>query len=68
VKNALSTVSEKNFPLVFALKETLLSGGGETRGEWALDIIIDGIAGGRIQPSVSAAPYPTKQRGRGSKK
>jgi hypothetical protein len=68
VKNALSTVSEKNFPLVFASKETLLSGGGETRGEWALDVIIDGIAGGRLQRSASAAPRPTKKHGRGSKK
>jgi len=68
VKNALSTVSEKQFPLVFALKEALLSGGGETRGEWALDVIIDGIAGGRLQRSASSAPRPTKRRGRGSKK
>jgi AcrR family transcriptional regulator len=62
VKNALSTVSEKQFPLVFALKETLLSGGGETRAEWALDVIVDGITGGRLQPR------PAKARGRGSKR
>ena len=68
VRNALSTVSEKQFPLVFALQETLLSGGGETRGEWALDVIIDGIAGGRLPRSASAASRPTKQRGGGSKK
>jgi AcrR family transcriptional regulator len=68
VKNALSTVSEKQFPLVFALRETLLSGGGETRGEWALDVIIDGIAGGRPRRSAAAAPRATKRRGRGSKK
>jgi hypothetical protein len=47
VRNALATVSEKQFPLVFALKETLLSGEGEARGQWALDVIIDGIAGGQ---------------------
>jgi AcrR family transcriptional regulator len=68
VKNALSTVAEKQFPLVFALKEALLSGGGETRGEWALDIIIDGIAGSRLQRTNHAAPSQTQQRGRGSKK
>ena len=44
VKNALSTVSEKNFPLVFASKETLLSGGGETRGEWALEAPEGGVS------------------------
>ena len=68
VEKALSTVSEKQFPLVFALRETLLSGEGETRGEWALDVIIDGIAGGRPQRSAVAATRATKQRGRGSKK
>ncbi len=68
VKNALSTVSEKQFPLVYALRETLLSGGGENRGAWALDVIIDGIAGGRLPRSASAAPRPTKQRGCGSKR
>jgi hypothetical protein len=68
VKNALSNVSEKQFPLVFASKETLLSGGGETRGDWALDVIINGIAGVQLQRSAPAATRPTKQRGRGSKK
>lgn len=68
VKNALSTVSEKQFPLVFALKEALVSGGGETRGEWALDVIIDGIARDRRQPVTSAAPRAAKRRGRGSEK
>jgi hypothetical protein len=53
---------------VFALKETLLSGGGETRGDWALDVIINGIAGVRLQRSAPAATRPTKQVGRGSKK
>jgi AcrR family transcriptional regulator len=68
VKNALSTISEKQFPLVFALRETLLSGGGETRGEWALDVIIDGIAGVGLRRSGAVAARLTKQRGRGSKK
>jgi hypothetical protein len=49
------------------LKDVLLSGGGETRGEWALDVIIDGLAGGRLQPATSAAPHPNQQRGRGGK-
>jgi AcrR family transcriptional regulator len=68
VEDALSTVSEKQFPLIFALKETLLSGAGEDRGEWALDVIIDGIAGNRPQPAPPGGPHTTKQRGRGSKK
>jgi AcrR family transcriptional regulator len=63
VKSALSTVSEQQFPLVFALKEPLLSGGGEARGEWALDVIIDGITGGRFRPARSV-----KQLGRRSRK
>jgi AcrR family transcriptional regulator len=46
VKSALATVSVDQFPFVFALKEALLSGGGDTRAHWALDVIIDGIAGG----------------------
>lgn len=68
VKTALATVSEKQFPRVFAMKETLLSGGGESRGEWALDVIIDGINGGRCLPATVAARGPARPRGRGSKK
>jgi len=48
VKSALSAVSAEEFPLIFALKKSLLSGDGETRIEWALDIIIDGIAGSKL--------------------
>jgi AcrR family transcriptional regulator len=48
VKRALSDVSVKEFPLVFACQEALLSGDRETRSEWALDVIIDGIAGSRL--------------------
>ena len=68
VKKALSTVSEEQFPLVFALRDTLISGEGETRGEWALEVIIEGIAGGQPQRSAVAAPRAITQRGRGSKK
>lgn len=54
VKSALSAVSAEEFPLLFAFKESLLSGDGETRGEWALDIIIDGIAGSKLPHNKSA--------------
>ncbi len=47
VENALSTASPVEFPLVTSLREALLSGDGKGRGEWALDIIIDGIVAGR---------------------
>jgi len=59
VKSALSAVSKDEFPLVFAIKETLLSG-GNNRAEWALDAIIDGLLGAR-KPSAS------KARGKGGK-
>jgi AcrR family transcriptional regulator len=51
VKSALSAVSGQAFPLVFAFKELLLSGDGEQRSEWALDVIIHGIAGCGPQPT-----------------
>jgi len=54
-KNALSAISAEEFPLLFAAKATLLSGAGEARGLWALDVIIDGIVGG-------ASPRPAEQR------
>jgi AcrR family transcriptional regulator len=44
VKKALSTVSADAFPLVFAFREALTSGSGEARSDWALDVIIGGIA------------------------
>jgi AcrR family transcriptional regulator len=48
VENALSAVSAKEFPLVFAFQKALLSGEGNLRGEWALDIILDGIVGSQL--------------------
>jgi AcrR family transcriptional regulator len=48
VENALSTVSEGEFPLVFASKEALLHGEGNIRSEWALDVILDGVVGGQL--------------------
>ena len=47
VKEAVFSASAEEFPLVFAFKEALLAGDGNARREWALDVIIDGIAGGR---------------------
>jgi AcrR family transcriptional regulator len=48
VENALSAVSAKEFPLVFASKEALLYGEGNLRSEWALDVILDGIVCGQL--------------------
>lgn len=57
VKNALSTVSAEQFPLV----STLFQGGmiseaddGESRLQWALDVIIDGIKAGHPHSPHSA--------------
>jgi AcrR family transcriptional regulator len=47
VKDAILSASAEKFPLVFALKEALLSGDAEARLEWALDVLIDGITGGK---------------------
>ncbi len=55
VENALSAVSEEDFPLAFALKKALLSGDGATRSEWALAVILAGI--------VSTPPTVSKPRG-----
>jgi AcrR family transcriptional regulator len=62
VREALSGASPDQFPRVFALKEALLSGDGASRSDWALDVIIDGIAGGGPKPVISA-PHVPKQRG-----
>ena len=48
VETALSAVSAKEFPLVFAAKEALLYGEGTLRGEWALDVLLHGICGGQL--------------------
>ena len=51
VKNALLAVSAEKFPLLFALKEAMISSGSDSRCEWSLDVIIDGIAGSQSLPS-----------------
>jgi AcrR family transcriptional regulator len=50
-KSALSSVSADEFPLLAAAGDALLSGTGESRGDWALDVIIDGLVGGRAPDS-----------------
>jgi AcrR family transcriptional regulator len=52
VKDAIMSAPAKEFPLVFAMKEALLAGDAEARLDWALDVLIDGISGGRA-PKVS---------------
>ena len=63
VKKALSTVSKDQFPRVFALKKALLAGNGASRNDWALDVIIGGIAGGS-QTVTTAAPRVRRGSGR----
>jgi hypothetical protein len=67
VKTALAAISAEEFPGVFAAQQALLSDGsdaqsGWNRGDWALDVIIDGIVGGR-HPSVKSAPNKTRGKG-----
>ena len=56
VKAALDGVSAREFPLVFAARAALIAGdddGGEGRGAWALDVILDGIVAARRPPAKS---------------
>lgn len=48
VKDAILSASEVEFPLIFAVKEALLSGDADARLNWALDVLIDGIVGGQV--------------------
>jgi hypothetical protein len=41
---------------VFALKEALLYGEGNTRSEWALDVMLNGIVGGQLPPRTPRDP------------
>jgi AcrR family transcriptional regulator len=68
VKKALSTASKDQLPRVFALKDALLAGDGASRNAWALDVIIDGIAGGGSQSAATAAPRVPRRRGSGRKR
>jgi len=47
VRDALAAVSALDYPLIFAAQAALLGGSGEERGNWALDVLIDGIVAGR---------------------
>jgi AcrR family transcriptional regulator len=63
VKKALSTASKDQFPRLFALKDALLAGNGASRNDWALNVIIDGIAGGS-QPVTTVATRARRGSGR----
>jgi AcrR family transcriptional regulator len=57
VKNALSAVSAEQFPLVSAAFQGGMLAGfgdGESRVQWALDVIVDGIMGDHTPPTRSA--------------
>jgi AcrR family transcriptional regulator len=56
VESALSAVRAEEYPLVFALKEALLYGEGNTRSEWALDVMLNGIVGGQLPPRTPRDP------------
>jgi len=68
VENALSAVRAEEYPLVFALKEALLYGEGNTRSEWALDVILNGIAGGQLPPRTPRDPSRKSGARRGRRK
>ncbi len=51
VQSALNAVSKEEFPLVYAMKEAILSGDGEARTDWALDVILQGVASGLLPAS-----------------
>jgi AcrR family transcriptional regulator len=57
-KAALDAISPEEFPLLSAARGALLSGGedGEDRGNWALDVIIDGIVATRSPPAARKPP------------
>lgn len=60
VRDAIHSASAEEFPLVFALKEALLSGDAEARLDWGLDVLIDGIAAGH--PPGASAKHPRKRK------
>ncbi len=62
VKDALLAATAGELPLIFAAKEALLSSDVDTRFEWSIDLIIDGIVRGR--PPASRAG---KARGNGGR-
>lgn len=68
VRKALSTASQDQFPHVFALKDVLLSGDGDSRNNWALDVIIDGIIGSGSQTSTIATSRVPKRRSSGRRR
>ena len=62
VKTALSAISAEEFPLLYAAKDALLSG-GNARTEWALDAIIDGIVKGTVhEPKLPVTQRNAKAR------
>jgi AcrR family transcriptional regulator len=63
VEDAVLAVSAEEFPFVFASRKLLLSGDVDARFEWSIDVIIDGIIGGRIPASRA-----TKARGNRGRK
>ena len=65
VKKALSTASKDQFPRVFALKDALLAGDGGSRNDWALDVIIEGIAHGGFHPLTTATAGVSRRRASG---
>jgi AcrR family transcriptional regulator len=62
VQKALAAVAAEEFPLLFAAKSALLSGGGRSRAEWALDVIIEGIVGGRPPAAVPRTSAKRRRR------
>jgi AcrR family transcriptional regulator len=51
IKETVAGVSPEQFPMVFALKESMFAGNGTSRLEWGLDVLIDGILAQSSAPS-----------------
>lgn len=51
IKETVAGVSPEQFPMLFALKESLFDGNSSSRLEWGLDVLIDGILAQSSTPS-----------------
>jgi AcrR family transcriptional regulator len=69
VMRAVANVSERDFPRIFAARTHLLSGAGEERFAWAIEVFLRGIVQtpsprtGRARAAASKTPRPRKSPG-----
>ncbi len=65
VARAVSAFSEKDYPRLHAARAELLSGTGEERFTWALDVLLQGILHARRSPQARSSNESAKTRARG---